>query len=137
MKSHLRTALAVLALAAALSATGCGDSHGAGSPTALDSGIKGRTMVDAGCPMARDHSPCPDRPLSARLTITAGDPQRTVTETTSDTDGHLRIPLPPGTYTIHPANLTGAVTPIGQPMSVTVASGRFITVTIPFDSGIR
>ncbi|MGW2522380.1 carboxypeptidase-like regulatory domain-containing protein [Streptomyces sp. NPDC001617] len=94
-------------------------------------------MVDAGCPMARDHSPCPDRPPSARLTITAGEPQRTVTETTSDTDGHFRIPLPPGTHTIHPANLTGAVTPIAQPMSVTVASGRFTTVTIPFDSGIR
>jgi len=137
MKSLLRTALAVLALAAALSATGCGDSHGAESPTVPGSGIKGRTMVDGGCPMTRDHSPCPDRPLSARLTITSGDPEETVTETTSDADGHFRIPLPPGTYTIRPANLTGAVTPIAQPMSVTVTSGQFTTVTIPFDSGIR
>ncbi|WP_262060964.1 carboxypeptidase-like regulatory domain-containing protein [Streptomyces sp. STR69] len=137
MKSLLRTALVVLALAAALSATGCGDSHGAESPTAPGSGIKGRTMVDGGCPMARDHSPCPDRPLSARLTITGGDGGGTVTETTSDADGHFRIPLPPGSYTIHPANLTGAVVPIAQPVSVTVGSGRFTTVDISFDSGIR
>ncbi|MER6351993.1 hypothetical protein ABT186_09120 [Streptomyces sp. NPDC001634] len=69
--------------------------------------------------------------------MTSGDPERTVTETTSDADGHFHIPLPPGTYTIRPVNLTGAVTPIAQPVSVTVTSGRFTTVVIPFDSGIR
>ncbi|MFF4548540.1 hypothetical protein [Streptomyces sp. NPDC001435] len=137
MKSHLRTALAVLALAAAVSAAGCGDSHGAGSPDASDSGIKGRTMVDGGCPVIREHSPCPDRPLRARLTITSGDPARTITQATSDAGGHFRISLPPGTYTVRPANLTGAVAPIAPPVSVTVADGRFTTIVIPFDSGIR
>ncbi|MEV6056215.1 carboxypeptidase-like regulatory domain-containing protein [Streptomyces sp. NPDC052107] len=137
MKSHLRTALAALALAAAVLAAGCGDSHGAGSPGAPHSGIKGRTMVDGGCPVVREGSPCPDRPLSARLTITSGDPERTVAETTSDADGHFRVSLPPGTYTVRPANLTGAVAPIAQPVSVTVTSGRFTTIVIPFDSGIR
>ncbi|MFF4551152.1 hypothetical protein [Streptomyces sp. NPDC001435] len=137
MKSPLRTAPAVLALAAALSAAGCGDSHGAGSSTPSDSGIKGRTMVDGGCPMVREHSPCPDRPLRARLTITGGSPERTVAETTSDAEGRFRISLSPGTYTIRPANLTGAVAPIAQPVSVTVTSGRFTTIVISFDSGIR
>jgi hypothetical protein len=79
----------------------------------------------------------PVRPLSALLTITSGDPERTVAETTSDTDGHFRVALPPGTYTVRPANLTGAVAPIAQPVSVTVTSGRFTTIVIPFDSGIR
>ncbi|MGW3101360.1 hypothetical protein [Streptomyces sp. NPDC001100] len=51
--------------------------------------------------------------MSARLTITSGDGGRTVTETTS------------------------AVVPTAQPVSVTVRSGRFTTVTISFDSGIR
>ncbi|WP_225829868.1 carboxypeptidase-like regulatory domain-containing protein [Streptomyces sp. NK08204] len=137
MKSALRTALALLTLAAVLSAAGCGDSHGAGAPPASDSGIEGRTMVDGGCPVIREHSPCPDRPLSARLTITSGDPQRKVAETTSNADGHFRVPLPPGTYTIRPVNLTGAVTPIAQPVTVTVTSGRYATVVIPFDSGVR
>lgn len=137
MKSHLRTALAVLALTAAVLTAGCGNSHGAGSPGRSDSGIKGRTMVDGGCPVVREGSPCPDRPLSARLTITGGDPERTVAETTSDADGHFRVSLPPGTYTVRPANLTGAVTPIAPPVSVTVTSGRFTTIVISFDSGIR
>ncbi|KND23701.1 carboxypeptidase regulatory-like domain-containing protein [Streptomyces acidiscabies] len=135
MKRSLRTALAVPALAATvLSAAGCGSSRG---PESSDAGIEGRTMVDAGCPMVRGHSSCPDRPLSARLTITTGDPERTVTETTSGTDGHFRIPLPPGDYTLHPANLTSAVTPTAQPMDVTVTSGRFTTIVVSFDSGIR
>jgi len=137
MKSSLRSALAILALAAMLSAAACAGAHGAGSPGASDSGIKGRTMVDGGCPVVREQSPCPDRPLSARLTITSGDPERTVAETTSGADGHFRISLPPGTYTIRPANLTGAVTSIAQPVSVTVTRGRFTTIVIPFDSGIR
>ncbi|MGW0765515.1 carboxypeptidase-like regulatory domain-containing protein [Streptomyces sp. NPDC002676] len=137
MKCPLRTALAVLALAAVLSAAGCGDSHGAAAPTASGSGIEGRTLVDGGCPVVREHSPCPDRPLSARLTITRGDPEQKITGTTSGADGHFRISLPPGTYTIHPANLTGAVTPIAQPVTVTVTSGRFTKVVIHFDSGIR
>ncbi|KPI09179.1 hypothetical protein OK074_3340 [Actinobacteria bacterium OK074] len=137
MKSLLRTALVVLVPAVVLSAAGCGDSQGAESPTAPGSGIKGRTMVDGGCPLARDHSPCPDRPLSARLTITGGDGGGTVIETTSDADGHFRVPLPPGSYTVRPANRTGAVVPIAQPVSVAVRSGRFTTVDISFDSGIR
>ncbi|MFF4361596.1 hypothetical protein [Streptomyces sp. NPDC001604] len=87
--------------------------------------------------MVRDHSPCPDRPLSARLTITSSDPGRKIAETTSDANGRFRVPLPPGTYTVHPANLTGAVAPIAQPITVTVTSGRFTDIIIPFDSGIR
>ncbi|MFI2203222.1 hypothetical protein ACH47Z_21040 [Streptomyces sp. NPDC020192] len=137
MKSPLRTALAVLALAAAVSAAGCGVSRGAGSPHASGSGIQGRTMVDGGCPVVRRHSPCPDRPLRARVTITSGDHSKKVTETTSGTDGHFRIALPPGTYAVRPANLTGAVDPIARPVTVTVTDGRFTTVVIHFDSGIR
>ncbi|MFF3518590.1 carboxypeptidase-like regulatory domain-containing protein [Streptomyces sp. NPDC002573] len=136
MKSPLGAALAVLALAT-FSAAGCGDAHGTGSPTASDSGITGRTMVDGGCPVVREGSPGPDRPLSARLTVTSGDPERKIAQTTSDADGHFSVSLPPGTYTIRPANLTGAVAPIAQPVSVTVTSGRFTAIDVPFDSGIR
>ncbi|OLZ70463.1 hypothetical protein AV521_15155 [Streptomyces sp. IMTB 2501] len=137
MRRPLRTALAVPALAAVLAATGCAGSRWAGSPGASGSGIEGRTTVDGGCPVIRVHSPCPDRPLSARLTITGGDPERTVAETTSGADGHFRVSLPPGTYTVHPVNLTGAVAPIAQPTNVRVTGGRFTTVVISFDSGIR
>ncbi|EST35164.1 carboxypeptidase-like regulatory domain-containing protein [Streptomyces roseochromogenus] len=137
MKRPLRTTLAVPALAAVLSAAGCADSRGSGTPGASGSGIEGRTTVDGGCPVIRVHSPCPDRPLRARLTITGRGAERTVAETTSGADGHFRVSLPPGTYTVHPANLTGAVAPIAQPTNVTVTVGRFATVVIPFDSRIR
>jgi hypothetical protein len=94
-------------------------------------------MVDRGCPMTRDSSPCPDKPLAARLTVTRTGSARTVATATSDSRGYFRIPLPPGDYVVRPENLTGSVVPIAQPLTVTVDTGRFTTVTIPFDSGIR
>ncbi|NUT94070.1 MAG: hypothetical protein HOY78_18815 [Saccharothrix sp.] len=106
----------------------------AGTP---DSGIDGRTMVDGGCPLAKDAPPCPDKPLPARIRITAAGTDTTTAETTSDDTGHFRVPLPPGRYTLHPANLTGHMLPTAQPQDVEVTAGRYTTVTVPFDSGIR
>jgi len=60
-----------------------------------------------------------------------------VAKATSDSSGYFRIPLPPGQYVVRPENLTGAVVPIAQPLTVTVVAGRFTFVTISFDSGIR
>lgn len=94
-------------------------------------------MVDAGCPMVRNASPCPDRPLSARITVAPASGGDTVANVTSDNDGRFRVPLPPGTYTLRPANLTGAPAPLAMPLTVTVVAGRYTTVEIPFDSGVR
>jgi hypothetical protein len=102
-----------------------------------DSGIEGRTTVDAGCPMARDSTPCPDRPLSARITVTPASGGDTVASVVSDAQGRFRVPLPPGTYTLHPANLLGAPAPLAMPQTVSVAAGRYATVEIAFDSGVR
>jgi hypothetical protein len=55
----------------------------------------------------------------------------------SDIEGYFRIPLAPGRYTVRPSNLSGAVLPIAHVMTVSVVSGRFTALTIPFDSGIR
>lgn len=102
MKRSVRTALAVPALAAAvLSAVGCGDSRASGSPGASDSGIEGRTMVDGGCPMVREHSPCPDRPLSARPTVTTRRPR---TDGHQDHQRHRRpLPYPAAAGHLHPS----------------------------------
>ena len=94
-------------------------------------------MVDAGCLMTRGASPCPDKPLASQLTVTRTVSGRTVAKATSDSSGYFRIPLPPGQYVVRPENLTGAVVPIAQPLTVTVVAGRFTFVTISFDSGIR
>src|SRR5207245_1953976 len=68
--------------------------------------------------------------------VTGPDASGTVTETTSDGEGRFRLSLSPGSYTIHPVNLTDAVSPTAQPLTVTVTAGQFTTVTVPFDSGL-
>lgn len=94
-------------------------------------------MVDAGCPPTRGASPCPDKPLAASLTVIRAGSTQMVAKATSDSDGYFHIPLSPGHYVVRPENLTGAVVPIAQPVSVTVVPGRFTAIVIPFDSGIR
>jgi hypothetical protein len=95
-------------------------------------------MVDGGCPMMRDASPCPDKPLPAKLTITRRGTDTVVVATaTSDTNGNFRIPLPPGDYVLRPTNIAGGLHPAASPMDVAVQAGRYTTITVPFDSGIR
>jgi hypothetical protein len=107
-------------------------------PTAAEgSGMQGRTTIDGGCPVIRAGTPCPDRPLSARITVTRTGSDTVITTITSDADGEFRIPLPPGTYLLRPDNLAGARYPAAQPTTITVRSGQFTQVTIAFDSGIQ
>lgn len=128
---------ALLVLAAVLVLVGCGSQHVSAGPTPIDSGIDGHTMVDGGCPLVRQGTVCPDRPLSARIDVTAENSTAIVATTVSDSDGHFRLPLTPGTYVVRPTNLTGAVVPLAQPTTVTVHQGQFTTLTVHFDSGIR
>jgi hypothetical protein len=105
--------------------------------TAARSGIKGTTMVDAGCPPAHGATPCPDRPLPARLTVARADSKQTVASARSNADGRFRIALPPGRYVIHATNLRGDVAPTAAPQTCLVHEHAFTTVTVHFDSGIR
>jgi hypothetical protein len=100
------------------------------------SGIKGTTIVDGGCPIMREDTPCPDRPLTANITVTNADGGIAAT-TKSDADGHFQVSLPVGSYTVSAINMTGALHPVAMPQQVKVASGAFVDITIHFDSGIR
>jgi hypothetical protein len=123
---------------AAASPTAPAPRGGPGTPTpAGDSGITGVTVVDAGCPVLRADSPCPDRPFQAHLTVTDTGSGALVATAETDPAGHFRIPLPPGQYLIQGANPNGAPLPRAAPTTTTVASGRYTTLTIRFDSGIR
>jgi hypothetical protein len=107
-------------------------------PTAAEgSGVQGRTTIDGGCPVIRAGTPCPNRPLSARITVTRSGSDTVIATVTSDADGGFRISLPPGTYLLRPDNLAGARYPAAQPITVTVRSGQFTQVAIAFDSGIQ
>ena len=94
-------------------------------------------MVDGGCPVEVEGSPCPERPLAARVTIALADTRAIVTIVTSDAEGHFRVGLSPGRYVLNAVNLTGAVYPRSSPVDVIVRAGSYTTVTVSFDSGIQ
>ncbi len=94
-------------------------------------------MVDGGCPVEIEASPCPQKPVSARITVVLASSGAIVTVVTSDADGRFRIALPAGSYALHAVNLTGAPYPRSSPVNLVVQSGSYTTVTVLFDSGIQ
>jgi hypothetical protein len=127
-----------LAVAVLFLLAGCATSGPNASPSAAEgSGVQGRTTIDGGCPVIRADTPCPDKPLPARITVTATGSDTAITTVTTGADGQFRIPLPAGTYLLHPDNVDAARYPTAQPATVTVRPGEFTQVTIRFDSGIR
>ena len=99
-----------------------------------DSGINGRVTIGPTCPVQRIDSPCPDRPYEVTIAVLDSG-RRGVAETRSDSSGHFRLLLPPGSYTLSPPR-TG-VPPTAPEQTVDVVAGRFTDVQIVFDSGIR
>ena len=107
-------------------------------PTAQgESGVAGRTMVDGGCPVEIEASPCPQKPVSARITVTLAGTGASVTVITSDAEGRFRVGLTPGSYVLSAANLTGSPYPRSSPVNIVVHSGSYTTLTLLFDSGIQ
>lgn len=108
------------------------------APAAVSaSGIAGRTMVDGGCPVYFDETPCPPQPMSARIIVRVAGAGRTIADVVSDADGRFRLEVPPGGYVLQAVNLTGGPFPRSAPVDVTVRSGSYTTVTVTFDSGIQ
>lgn len=134
------TALAVMVLTGvSLGLAGCAgsrpDESQPGEGSAVDAGVFGVAVVDAGCPVLDAGTSCPDVPLRARVVVLRSTDRVAVTET--DPKGRFRAVLPPGSYVLHGENLDNAAVPSAMPISVTVHPGEFTEVTIRFDSGIR
>jgi len=107
-------------------------------PTAVPdgtSGISGVTLLDA-CPVEPIDPPCAIRPFSARVSITEASSATLVTTIVSGSDGRFRVALKPGRYVLRPATATGAL-PRSVPVVVDVQPGKYASVTVRFDSGIR
>jgi hypothetical protein len=140
----MRTFIAAMVL---LALSGCGQRVGAPSdspsPThpqaSASSGVEGTTTVDNGYPVSVGSagSQSPRRPIRARLIISLTGSASPAAQAESGTDGHFRIPLAPGRYTIQPQNLSGAPVPIAYSVTVTVRPGTWTTVPVSFDSGVR
>ena len=112
------------ALAVALTA-GCGAT-----------GVEGTSVVDEGCPVLPVESPCPQRPLPARVAVLNHEGAE-IAHTNSNDKGEFRIRLAAGDYVLQGQNLTGAPLPSAKPVSVNVKDGQLQAVTIQFDSGVR
>jgi hypothetical protein len=131
---------AVLAAALVVTTSACGRATNDHSPVddqAGPTGIKGITNVDAGCPPSPDATPCPYRPLAARLRFIRQDRDAPDVEMRTGDDGTFTVELPPGRYHVEPDNLTGAPYPYANPLTVEVRRGEFTTITVNFDSGVR
>jgi hypothetical protein len=102
----------------------------------IGTGIQGVVQAGPTCPVERINSPCPPHPLAATIVVrdTAG---HEVTRTHSGADGHFKVEVAPGTYTVVGLNIGSSMLPRPIPMSVTVTSGSYVTVTVEYDSGIR
>jgi hypothetical protein len=123
---------------ASASPDGTAPAGGPGTSTPRQgSGLTGVTVVDGGCPVVRLDSPCPERPIQARLTVTDTSSGALAGTADSDQAGHFQIPLAPGQYVVHPTNPNGASLPRAVPVTATVRPGQYTTLTIRFDSGIR
>jgi hypothetical protein len=131
---------AVLAAAFVLTASACSgreDGRGSIDEQASSSGVKGVTDVDIGCPPSPDATPCPRRPLAARLRFIRRDRDAPDVEVRTGEDGTFTVELPPGRYEVVPDNLTGAPYPRADRMTVEVRQAEFTTITVMFDSGVR
>jgi len=103
----------------------------------LTSGIEGQVLLGPMCPVVQAGTPCPDEPYQATIAIWNAERTKKVRTFTTAATGRFRVPLAPGDYYIdpQPPDTGGPPTPILQ--TVTVPTGRFVQVTVEYDSGIR
>ncbi len=118
----------LVALGLSLLATACGQK------AVTDSGVQGEVRIGPVNPVEQPGVQN-DAPYPATLRIKRASDGKVVAETTAGKDGTFRVALPPGAYILEPVN--GDPLPIAQPQDFTVAAGRFTTVRVDYDSGIR
>lgn len=99
-----------------------------------DQGIDGTVLIGPQCPVQSPDNPCPDEPYQATIRILDWG-QHEITTVRSDTAGHFRVGLEPGSYVLVPEN--GDPYPSATEQAVNVGKGIWSTVTITYDTGIR
>ncbi len=120
----------LLALVFFLAISGCGPS----STATPNSGIEGHVTIGPTCPVQRIDNPCPDKAYQATLTVLTPE-RKKVLQFQTDADGVFQVALEPGEYILHPESPN--VMPHAQEQPFTVEVGKFTTVDVVYDSGIR
>lgn len=101
---------------------------------ATDSGVQGEVRIGPIQPVEQpgvENS----RPYAATLLIRRSVDRKVVTQTTSAEDGSFKVLLPPGRYVLEPVN--GDPVPYAESQTFEVIAGRFTTLRVDYDSGIR
>lgn len=104
------------------------------NPTPRGSGIEGQVLIGPTCPVVPQGQACPDQPYQATLTIYNSNGLQ-IAQFQTDAEGHFRVPLVPGDYTLHPESPNGI--PFAGDQSFVVETGRYTPITVTYDSGIR
>ena len=99
-------------------------------------GIQGVVESGPTCPVERINSPCPPHPLAATVVVrdAAG---HEVARANSGADGHFKVDVAPGTYTVVGLSINSSMLPRPIPTTVTVTAGSYVSVNVEYDSGIR
>ncbi len=131
-----RKALLGALLAICFLPLGCGGGNGANNSSL--SGIQGKATKSPISPVVREGQ-LNEAPLPGVSIVVTGLNGAEVARQTTDAQGDYKIGLAPGNYTVVGLPLDSAsILPVPEsPKSVTVASDKFLTVNISYDTGIR
>ena len=101
-----------------------------------NSGIFGQALLGPTCPgpVQLEATECADQPYQGKINI-LDEKGLLVQQYETDTDGHFRISLEPGTYILHPESKDRY--PFADDQTVDVLANQFTEVIILFDTGIR
>jgi hypothetical protein len=113
------------------------DAIGQSPPTSVESGIEGLVQIGPNCPAVQSERSCPDRPFAASLMVMHAAEGRQVLTVRSGQDGTFRVQLAPGTYRLVPHSPKPGAPPYAEPQTVTVEEGKYVSIVIKYDSGIR
>jgi hypothetical protein len=106
-------------------------------PTSSASGIMGLVQIGPNCPVEQSERPCPAKPFAATIAVTLAADGRQVLTVRSGQDGKFQVELVPATYRLVPRLPNPGAPPYAEPQMVTVEQGKYVSIVIKYDSGIR
>jgi len=103
-----------------------------------ESGIEGIVLIGPTRPVVRVGDDTPDEvPIATQLQVVRAPDGGEVARLESGQDGKFRIALPPGEYVVRQAQEPGRRYPIAAEVPVQVHSGKYSSITLHLDSGLR
>ena len=102
-----------------------------------ESGIEGQAVISPAHPGPQREGLSSSAPYKTTLVVWRVGDDREVKRFETGSDGRFRVAVPPGDYRVGPPHQSGRFLPRGSEETVTVVPGKFVRVTINFDSGMR